>query len=93
MWLKRMPEKQHYFKSYPSLPQVDEVRLHKPQALLKSTRKPRKPALRVPQRNGEKSVIYFPSLSLPLKHNKEPGKSVCDANSPGINMQHNFQML
>lgn len=92
MLLRNMREKQHYFKSYPSLLQVDGVRLSQPQALLKSTRKPRKPALSVPQRN-EKSVIYFPFLSLPLKHNKEPGKSVCDANAPGINMPHNFQML
>lgn len=37
--------------------------------------------------------IYFHSFAFPLKHNKEPGKSVCDANFPGINVQHNFQML
>lgn len=63
MWLRGMPEKQHYFKSYPSLLQVDGVRLYKPRALLKSTRKPRKPALSVPQRNEKKRNLL--SLTLP----------------------------
>lgn len=62
MLLRKMREKQHYFKSYPSLLQVDGVRLSQPQALLKSTRKPRKPALSVPQRNEKKRNL----LPLPL---------------------------
>lgn len=59
MWLTEMPEKQHNFKS---LLQVDGVRLYKPRALLKSTRKPRKPALSVPQRNEKHNLL---SLTLP----------------------------
>lgn len=45
----------------------------------------------MPGRNVKHNLL---SLSLPtLKHNNELEKSVCDANSAGINMQHKIQML